>query len=175
MTETEIIELVSDILKAFWKKFDFWIFLVLTIGSLYFAIRAFFEARKAKDAAHEAGKTVKIQTITIELSEVINRLERLDTEIDFYTARELFSETNRRVRRLIAPFREEAIYENLINLIMNILSSIKANLKQVKPIDPEQVIVDNAVYNAVESDFSDLSGQLAELMGKFEERTIDYK
>ena len=173
MTESEIIELIKNLEIPFWKEYDFWIFLVLAIGSLLASIKAFMEAREAKNAAKEAGKTVKIQTITIELSEIIQRLDRLDIEIDFSTARDLLNETNRRVRRLIAPFKEENDYKELTTSIITILKDAKNSLIQVRPIEDEELIVKNSVYYAVESDFAELSGQLAELMGKFEERTLN--
>lgn len=173
MTEKEIIELLRNSEIPFWETWDFWIFIVLAIGSLIASITAFKEARKAKEAAHEAGKTVKIQTITIELSEIIQRLDKLDIEIEFSTARDLLNETNRRVRRLIAPFKEDENYKSIATTITDTLTSAKNNLLQVRPIDQEEQVVTNSVYYAIESDFSELSGQLAELMGKFEERTIN--
>jgi adenine C2-methylase RlmN of 23S rRNA A2503 and tRNA A37 len=172
MTENEILEVIEKIDYPFWKRTDFWIFLVLAIGSLYASIKAFIEAKQAKIAANEAGRTVKIQTITIELSEVIQRLDRLDVEIDFSTARDLLNETNRRVRRLIAPFKEDLEYKSLIVSIITTLSDSKTALLQVKPIDQDKVVVKSTVYYSIESNFSELTGLLAELMGKFEERTI---
>lgn len=59
MTEKEIIELLQNSESPFWKTWDFWIFITLAIGSLIASITAFKEARKTKEAAHEAGKTVK--------------------------------------------------------------------------------------------------------------------
>lgn len=172
MNKNEIIELINQIDIPFWERIDFWIFLVLSIGSLYASIKAFIEAKQAKIAANEAGKTVKIQTVTIELSEVIQRLDRLDVEIDFSTARDLLNETNRRVRRLIAPFKEDDEYKTLISSIITTLSDSKTALLQVRPIDQDEIIVKSTVYYSMESNFSELTGQLAELMGKFEERTI---
>lgn len=100
-------------------------------------------------------------------------MDKLDIEIEFSTARDLLNETNRRVRRLIAPFKEDDNYKTIAIKIIDTLSSAKNNLLQVRPIDQEEQVVTNSVYYAIESDFSELSGQLAELMGKFEERTIN--
>lgn len=172
MNETEFLEIIDKLNFPFWKTIDFWIFLVLAIGSLFASIRAVIEAKQAKIAANDAGKTVKIQTITIELSEVMQRLDKLDVEIDFSTARDLLSETNRRVRRLIAPFKEDEEYKDIIGSIITTLSDSKSALLRVRPIDQDEVVVRSTVYYSIESNFSELTGQLAELMGKFEERTI---
>jgi len=53
----------------FWMTHDFWIFLVLSLASLFFSILAYYAAKAAKVAARAAAETVKIQTITIELNE----------------------------------------------------------------------------------------------------------
>ncbi len=157
----------------FWEQWDFWIFLFLSISSLAASIWASIEARKAKKAAREAGKTVRIQTITIELSEVISKLERLDMKIDFATARDLLSETNRRIRRFLGPFESEKEYSESISLIFNNLSEAKSSLLQVKPNDQESDVVKNSVYYSIENFISGLLGQLAGLQGKFEQRTIN--
>src|SRR4051812_42031977 len=64
---------------------------------LWFAIKAFKEAREAKKAANEAGKAVKIQSVTIELTELIQRLDKINIEINYSQARDLYSEINRKV------------------------------------------------------------------------------
>lgn len=167
----EIIDELEKINVPFWEEYDFWIFLVIGLLSLFASIKAFFEAKAAKTAANEAGQTVKIQTITIELSEIIQKLDKLETNIEFSEARDFLSEINRRIKRLTSPFKKEEDYHEVIALIYDTLEITKESLTEVRPLDNETV-VDNSVYFAVEKHFSDLGGLLAELMGYFEKRTI---
>lgn len=172
MNETELIEQLSYLNVPFWEKMDFWIFLLIAIASLAASIKAFLEAREAKLAANEAGTTVKIQTITIELSEIILKLDKLDLDIEFATARDFLNEINRRVRRLTSPFSQDEEYETKITSIKKCLTDCKDSLDNVRPIQNSENFVDNAVYHAIETHFAELSGHLAELMGLFEKRTI---
>ncbi len=158
----------------FWKKGDFWIFIGIGSASVFASYKAFREARKARTAAHEAGRTVKIQTITIELSELVQKLDTLDIEIDFSTARDFLNEINRRIRRLMSPFQTDDMYIEVITNIKAVLSNAKGGLDEVKPINADgQEPVSNSIYYAIESYFSELSGYIAELMGLFEKRTIE--
>ena len=167
----EILVELQKLNVPFWKTFDFWLFLIIGLLSLIASIKAFIEAKAAKTAANHAGQTVKIQTITIELSEIIQKLDKLETNIEFSDARDFLSEINRRIKRLTSPFKKVEDYEEIITLIYETLDITKESLTEVRPLDNE-TIVDNAVYFAVEKHFSDLGGQLAELMGYFEKRTI---
>ena len=168
----EIQKMVTELPPVFWKTFDFWIFVALSSLSLLFAILAFIEAKAAKKAANKAGQTVKIQTITIELTEIIQKLDILEPTIEFSQARDFYSEINRRIRRLISPFKNEANYQESITIICSTLDALHESLSKVRPIENKN-IVDNSIYFAIEHHFSMLSGQLAELMGYFEERTIN--
>jgi hypothetical protein len=176
MDSTEIIlrKIFQENVVPFWQSFDFWIFVLLSIASLIASLRAFSEARKARYAAYEAGKTVKLQTITIELSEIVQKLEKLDTYIDFSTARDLLSEMNRKIRRLVSPFQDDDDFKVLIEKIKTVLDETKKSLTLVRPVDDfEEEEVTQAVYNATESYFAELSGLIAELMGLIEKRTIE--
>lgn len=173
----EIFKRISELNVPFWERWDFWIFVVLGLLSLFVSYMAFREAKHAKTAANEAGQTVKIQTITIELSELIQKLDKLEPKIEFSGARDFYSEVNRRIRRLTAPFKSEVEYKDIIAEIIQTLEGVKDALAGVRPISgdsesDERAVVENSVYFAVEKYFSDLGGQLAELMGYFEKRTI---
>lgn len=162
---------IQKLQTPFYETFDFWIFLVIGLISLVASIKAFLEARAAKKSADEAGKTVKIQTITIELNELLQKLDKLETNIEFSDARDFYTEINRKIRRLTSPFKKEPEYQEIISSVYETLDATKDSLSEVRPLDNEN-IVENAVYFAVEKHFSDLGGQLAELMGYFEKRTI---
>src|SRR5438309_11646527 len=96
-----VIELLQ---RPFWSRWDFWIFLGLGAGSLFASIQAFREARQARRAATLAGRTVKLQTVAIELGEILHKLEELQMGIKFDKARDLLSEVSKRTRRAVSPF-----------------------------------------------------------------------
>ena len=106
LNEKYIENIISVMEQPFYTTPEFWIASIIGIASVYFSVKAFKEAREAKKAAFEAGKTVKIQTITIELTEIAQRLDKLDFELNFSEARDLLNEVSRRIRRLIAPFQD---------------------------------------------------------------------
>ena len=166
-----ILEIVS---QPEYSKWYFYLFILLGITSIIFSILAFLEARKAKQAASEAGTTVKIQTITIELSEIVQRLDTLDMEIEFSTARDLLNEITRRLRRLISTFKNDPEFKTTIMELIDTLGEARNALQEVRPTDSDaEDVVPNAVYYATEGFFSAISGLVADLMGLFEKRTID--
>lgn len=112
---------------------DFWLNLVLGVAGVGFSILAYFEAKAAKHAASEAGKTVKIQTITIELSEIAQRLDKLDFDLSFSEARDLLNEVSRRLRRLIAPFQSNQDLAQQAASLKTVLDDAKAALEALHP------------------------------------------
>jgi hypothetical protein len=170
--------LLDSIQKAveipFWQHFDFWIALILGVAGLYFSILAFIEARKAKHAATEAGKTVKIQTITIELSDILPKLDKLQPEINFNEARDLLNEITRRLRRVVSPFEKDAALCDKISALREALDKTKESLNKVRPTDPTKDEIPRTVYYAVESDFATINNAVADLLGLFEKKTINF-
>lgn len=163
--------LLQIVEQVFWQKWDFWISTILGIAGIILTIMSFIQAKKAKEAAESATKTVKLQTITIELTEIIQKLDKLSTTIEFAPARDLLNETSRKVRRLISPFRHDADYKETINAIYSQLDNATEALFKVRPTG--EVIVPYAVYNAIENYFSKLNGTLSDLLGLIEKRTIN--
>lgn len=140
------------------------------------AIFAFIEAKGAKRAALDAGRTVKIQTITIELSEILQRLDKLEPAISYSDARDLLNEIARRLRRLASPFKSEQDLKETITDLFTSLEHGKKALNSVKPenLETEEQNQDtNSVYYATEAHFSSISSYVAELMGLLEKRSID--
>jgi hypothetical protein len=135
---SKVIEILN---QPFWEKLDFWIFFVLAIGSLIASIFAFIEAKSAKKAAQQAGITVKIQTIAIELSEIVLKLDKLDYKIDYFSARDFLNEQNRRVRRLLVAFKENNDYKLGIVNVFKAFDDAKYALEQVRPIDPKNTSI----------------------------------
>lgn len=175
MSEDQISQLAEQLesLNPFYYQSEFWITTILGIASVVFSIKAFTEAKRAKSAAFEAGKTVKIQTITIELTEIAQRLDKLDFELSFSEARDLLNEVSRRLRRLIAPFQET---DDLSEACMNLktaLDEAKESLEEVRPQDPEEEVPPNTIYFATQGHLSNISSLVAEIMGLFEKRTIE--
>jgi len=161
--------------RPFWTHGEFWIFLALGAGSLIASIKAFGEARQAKRAATLAGRTVKLQTVAIELNEVSHKLDELDMGIQFNEARDLLSEASKRVRRAVSPFAEDVDLSAPIAAVLNALKAAQASLKAVRPTDPgkEQEGL-NLIYYAIEDNFATINDGIADLLGLFEKQTFDF-
>ncbi|TRO15812.1 hypothetical protein EQ826_21970 [Ectopseudomonas mendocina] len=171
--ESEIANILEILNLPFYMKWDFWIGLCVGLASIYFSVKAYLEAAAAKRAASEAGKTVKIQTITIELSEIAQRLDKLDYHVSYTEARDLLNEISRRIRRLIAPFESGEDLQDVCGRMKQALSDAKNSLDEVRPqTDDDDAIIKSSVYFAVEGHLSSISGLVAEIMGLFEKRTI---
>ncbi|MCH1926865.1 hypothetical protein L9G74_19085 [Shewanella sp. C32] len=176
MNEDEIFKLAKAIVDStppFYGQPEFWISAFIGIVGIGFSVKAYMEAKAAKIAANQAGKTVKIQSIIIELTEIPQRLDKLNYELTFSEARDLLSEISRRTRRLIAPFQESAGLSDVCNALKFALDDAKLALEGVRPQNTESESQPNAVYFAMEGHFSNISGVVAEIMGLFEKRTIE--
>lgn len=164
----------AEIIRSWLENLNVWSGFLLGVAGVVFSILAFNEARKAKAAATEAGRTVKIQTITIELTEISQRLDILEMEIDFSSARDLLNEVGRKLRRLISPFQADPEFTDTITSLKDALSSAKEALSGVRPARETEASQPNyAVYYAIEGEFSTINGLVADLLGLFEKRTID--
>jgi hypothetical protein len=116
--QSQLARIIELLQEPLWRRWDFWISLILGlagvgvgIAALKYAILAFEEAKlakeeaeQAKEAATEAGKTVRVQTVAIELGEISQKLGRLQPEIRFSEARDLLNDVSWRLRRAISPF-----------------------------------------------------------------------
>jgi hypothetical protein len=87
-------EFLQSILGPYW---EFWISNAVSALGVFFSVKAFREAGKAKDAATAAAKTVKLQTVTSELSEALHKLEGLTTTIKWEAARFLVTSVKQRL------------------------------------------------------------------------------
>lgn len=173
MTEQQIIDLILN--NSFYKRPDFWISIIIGLLSVLYSFIAYREAKAAKIAAKKAGNTVKIQSITIDLTELIQRLDKLSTKLDYSQARDFYNELNRRVRRSISSLTLNTDYQEKTNCIIKTLITIKTNLddaRQSGSTDPTMLEGIN-LYYAIEGEFSNLSGQLADLCGLLEQKTIE--
>jgi hypothetical protein len=166
----------------FWKHLDFWIVLVIGCAGAFVSFlawkqaeKATEEAKEAKVAATEAGRTVKLQTMSIELTEVAQKLDRVQPGIKFNSAKDLFNETSRRLRRVMAPFAKHAELSTTIETVRDALQSTQASLKQVRPTDPaKESEAPDAVYYGIEDNFATINNCVADLLGLVEKESYDF-
>jgi hypothetical protein len=174
-------QLLRTAIPPFYQTLDFWILFVLAVIGTLYSIRAFTEAGHAKDAASAAkdaaaaaGRSVKIQTVTIELTEILQRLDKLDAEITFPQARDLLSEVSRRLRRLIGPFSDVPEIAPHYEQLKDALRQAKEALEGVRPTSLETAKeTPNAVYYALQGHFATISEVVAEISGALERQTMD--
>jgi hypothetical protein len=171
-----ILNRILDLLqRPFWTGAGFWISLLIGIGGLCSSILAFLAARQAKKAATSAGRTVKLQSLTIELTEISQKLDRIHPEIRFDEARDLFSEVSWRLRRVVSPFKNEAALSASCDAALQALDAAHGSLKSVHPTDPnKEKETPSAVYYAIEDDFAMIKNCVADLTGLFEKQTFNF-
>jgi len=167
----QITGLSTVVTTPFWKEFDFWIPVIVGIVGSFFSVLAFLQARKAKDAAIEAGNTVKMQTIIIELSEVSHRLDSLDMKVQFSEVRDLVNQTSRRLERLMAGFHDHAEFGETVSALEEALKIAQASLVDVCPINPNIEDTSYAVYHAIQVPLANLNGLVGKFMGLLEKKT----
>ena len=169
----EVLDLISNQSVPFYQDISFWISNIIGLIGVFFSIIAYLEAREAKKAAKAAGNFVKIQSITIDLTEIIQRLDIISTELNYSHARDFFNELNRRIRRIISILSTNEVYNSKTSEVLLTLNTIKANLDSVRQSKTtEQSLAGIDIYFAIESEFSSLSGQLADLSGLLEQKTL---
>lgn len=173
---TKLLDVIQSTLNTpFWNHLDFWIVTVVGLASVGFSLMAFVEARNAKRAATEAGKSVKIQTVTIELTEISQKLDKLQPGIHFNEVRDLLTEITRRLRRIISPFQNDSDLSSAIKSLKETLTSAKGSLNKVRPADQaNEKDAPNAVYYGIEGEFASISDGVADLLGLFEKKTINF-
>lgn len=157
----------------FWQHPDFVISTAIGIIGLGFTVWAVLEARAAKKAAIEAGRTVKMHTVAIELMEISQRLDSLDFTIDFPDARDFLNAVNRKLRRLIAPFQNYPEFEESVASIRESLTNAKASLNGVRQQPGAPAANPGVVYNAIEADLATISGYVADLLGHMETKSVN--
>lgn len=170
----QLTKLANEINKSFWEKSEFWIGAFLNVAGLVFSGLAFWQASRAREAAVEAGRTVKAQTVAIELSEVAQWLDSIQPDITYREARDTLSEISRRVRRVISPFEDDQHLGGAVTLLRAALSSAQESLKAVRPANPlSETKAPDAVYFGVENEFSAINNAIADFLGLLEKKTIE--
>ncbi len=167
--------LERQVSQPYWQKYDFWITTAFGFVGLFLSYLAYKEAKRAKEAAQSAARTVKAITVSLELTDIVQKLDRIDEKIGYSACRELYNENNRKIKRLITPFKDDTELGALVANVETTLVQINVALVDVKPYNNVEDGSVYAVYSAVEGPFSLLSGQLGELIGLFERRTNSMK
>src|SRR5699024_10169155 len=105
-------------------------------------------------AAEEAGKTVKVQTVAVELSEISIKLDRLSDNMTYFEVRDLLNEISRKIRRLISniSYITDKDFDSTSKKLITTLDKAKKALADVKPstknIDKKEE--QESVYFAIE-------------------------
>jgi hypothetical protein len=174
----------------FYYRWDFWISTVIGVIGAFIAYGAYtqaekaeveaksakLEAEKAKQAALEGGKTVKLQTVCIDLSQIAQKLgAAVQPGIKFAKAKELFNETSGHLLRVMAPFGEHSNFRAAIGTVKTAIQGTHDALQQVAPTDPaKENETPYAVYNGVEDQFATLKFAVDELSGLMEAQTYEF-
>ena len=183
--QNEIGQIVQMLQAPMWRRWEFWVSALgslVGVAGLVYSILAFREARMAKreaigakKAATAAGRTVRIQSIAIELTEISQRLDRIQSDIKFSDARDLLTEVSRRLHRATAPFFEDKRLSNAVAATRDSLEVAHASLTKVRPTDPsKEEEAPHAVYYAIEDTFATISMSVANLVGLLDRETFDF-
>lgn len=167
--------ILNNTSEQFYENFGFWIGIILSIIGIIISWIAYKEAERAKIAAFKAANFVRIQSITIELTEITQRLDKINPNLDYSTARDFFNEVSRRIRRSLSSISQHPEFSQKTNQIITTLNGIKKNLDDVRKtaLEDKSLLEGIDIYLIIEGEFSTLSGDLAELCGILEQKTIE--
>ncbi|MBK7854860.1 MAG: hypothetical protein IPJ79_08100 [Bacteroidetes bacterium] len=172
----------------FWTShYDFLLFCLLSFGGivvsafgLNYSIKAFREAEQAKDAANQAGLTVKTQEIIMELERISNSCQFEET-INFPEANKSFNEISARVYGILGLYKTDNDIKDEIQQIQDNLANVKTSLDTANRSNPSsplndasigENILQNYVYNITAPHFTNLISSLNKLKGILNSRLI---
>jgi hypothetical protein len=167
---TQLDQIQQALNAPFWHRGDFWINAIVGFIGLIFSILAFWAARAAKAAAKEAGQTITMQTVAIELMAISQRLNGVDPNMDFREARTLLDEISGKLHRLTAPYKaQQDLAPTITNIVENLVTA-KTSLNAVRPtVGTTQP--PGSVYYAIEADLAGLNGLVNDLLGQLETKS----
>ena len=112
--------------------------------------------------------------MAIELSEIGQKLDRVQPGIRFNEARDLITEMSRRVHRATAAFSKEPKLAEAISALLQAADAVQKSLKSVRPAEVgKEAEVPDVVYFGIEADCSTVSNCVADLIGLFEKQALD--
>jgi hypothetical protein len=161
------------------QKFDFYFFLFLTLIGIGFSIASFVEAKRAKIAAQEAGKIVKIQDILLEISEITN-MAFIDINDNYQRASDRIKTFSGKINYIIAILKNEVYIDTAeLSDIMETLKAIRNKLNQLNPIIAATISggaennISGLIYYSLESDLVNLNAQMNKLAGELHRNIIN--
>jgi hypothetical protein len=152
----------------FWGSHgDFWVSTFIGVIGLGFTVWAVIAATGAKRAANRAARSVKMQSVAIELMDIAKELGSFDDQSILYPeAREFMREINFKLRRLIAPFQDYDELGDFVASIRENLTNTQKALSGVKPVPgAEEAAPVGTVYNAIEGYVAIIGDGVADLVG----------
>jgi hypothetical protein len=187
--QSQLDKLFNILQQPVWHRWDFWLLLILGVGGtavsiagLVYSLRAFREAeqakneaRKAKTAAIDAGKTVRAQSVAIELGEISMLVQRLDQDIRYIDARNLLSDITRRLRKALSPFAQDSALKSLVSGVKEALDNAQKSLEKVRPTDlSKENETPMATFYGIEGAFRLINDLVADLLGLIQNKTFDF-
>jgi len=182
-TSPQIQEILEAVSSGFWTKFDFYLFLLLTLSGIYLSWRglqysksAYVEAEQAKnaataakEAANKAGKTVKKQSILLAISETTRLIGQIRQNTNYDDTYNKLMEINGKIRGIIGFYRGD-LGPNHQDLLQQIETCVSTVMVEFNLLDPEDE--SKQIYNKVRPNIILLSGHLNELQGVLENELI---
>jgi hypothetical protein len=110
----------------------------------------------------------------VELHELALKLAHLDPNITYMSARDLLTEQEFKLRRLVAPFANKPHTKKTSDSLLSAITAAKSALAGVMPSnqpDSSKGELSPVVYFAIEGPLSDISGLIGDLIG-FHETTL---
>lgn len=164
-----LLNIFAQIVQSFWQSAGFWILFILIISLVAGMVYFYLKFINGNNELRKPG-SAQMQNIILEYQIIVCNLDKLNIDIEFPEARDLYSDINRRVKRLSAPFKADPEFQEVIAAIHQTLDIVKTSLTEVRPVEMSK-LSDTAVYFAIEAHFSELGGQLSELIGLFEKKS----
>ena len=156
---------------AFYYNIDFYISILIGLLGLWFSIRSFKEARKAKEAANNASRSVKRQSFIIEILE-LSRKCNIQNDIDYAEVSKRYTDISSKISFISAYYNDDNSNTDvklIIREIQGTLEKIRSILNDSNPIMlPQQANIPNQMYFSIEPHFSIIAGHLGSLNGLLE-------
>lgn len=174
----KIRKIVEDVIMSsnipFYKLPEFYIGSLLGIVSIFFSIKSFMEAKKAKEASYKAAQSVKRQSMIIEVLE-ISRICVLEPNMNYYEASNNFNQIISRIKYVSGFYNDDTSAD-----LRKILTDIESNLEKIRTtlndnnpvLMPQQTNIPNQIYYSIEPLFSTVVGNLGILKGILEKKLI---